>query len=49
VLTGADEVIPPGCSVRVLYDYVATEKGVLSLRAGEVAPRPAPRLPRARR
>ena len=31
------EVLVPNTVVRILYDYVATERGVLSLRAGDVA------------
>ena len=31
------QALAPGAVVRILYDYVATERGVLSLRAGDVA------------
>ncbi len=31
------EVLVPNTVVRILFDYVATERGVLSLRAGDVA------------
>ena len=30
-------ILAPNAVVRILYDYVATERGVLSLRAGDVA------------
>ena len=41
-------MIPSGCSILVNHDYVANEKGVLSLNAGEVRPSPAPATPRER-
>ena len=31
------QVLVPNTVMRILYDYVATERGVLSLRAGDVA------------